>query len=221
MSTPMDRSQDDSHAEGRGRHREGAGPDGAAQGATAVRGDDREERLPEPPPKPGAKRHLLGILVGLLLTPVGLILATVGAERISDAMGLGTGQAQTSAPDWLGITLVVLGTLILAAIVLLSTWSPALPITGGLVWALTPAVVVLSAPWLLTDLIEALPGGVEVNPSGASMDWSIVVSFLLVVGALLVAAGVAAAQARRKGRRWAEQRAEALGARGARRRTAS
>lgn len=221
MSTPTDRTREQGHGEGRGRHREGGQPDSTAQGATVLRGDEREERRPEPPPRPGAKRHLLGILVGLLLTPVGLMLATGGAERISDAMALGSGRAGTSAPDWLGISLLILGTLILAGMVLLSTWSPALPITGGLVWALAPAVVVLSAPWLLTDLIGALPGGVEVNPSGASMDWSIVVSFLLVVGALLVAAGVAAARARRKGRRWAEQRAEALGARGGRRRSTS
>ena len=73
--------------------------------------------------------HLLGILVGLVLTLVAGILSTLGQSRIL-ADGVGRSDVQ---PDALGIVLITLGALIVGLVVLLGLWTPAAPFTGGLV----------------------------------------------------------------------------------------
>ena len=59
-----------------------AGADSLAPGPATRRAQRRDRvELPELPPKPGAARHVLGILVGLVLTPIGLVLTAVGLAR--------------------------------------------------------------------------------------------------------------------------------------------
>lgn len=73
--------------------------------------------------------HLLGILVGLVLTLLAGILSTLGQSRIL-ADGVGRSDVQADA---LGIVLITLGALTVGLVVLLGLWTPAAPFTGGLV----------------------------------------------------------------------------------------
>lgn len=164
--------------------------------------------LPEPPSRPGAGRHLLAALLGLVLTPFALTLVGIGNGRLADIAG-----TSDMGTDLLGGTLLGLGVLMLAVIVLLGVWSVALPIVGGLVWGIGLGVAYLVVPTAMRDGAEAMTtdGSVPVEVeqlADAGMNGS-----LLVLGTLLVAAGLATSLARRRGRRWAEQVAVAERAR--------
>lgn len=162
---------------------------------------------PKPPKRPGLRRHLLGAVLGLVLTPFAMLLVGVGADRLSDIAlaDLGT--------DLLGVTILVLGVALIATIVLLGAWTPALPISGGLVWG-----VVLGSGYLL------IPNTIEDRVVGMTADGTVPMGvdelaaagtggYLLILGTLLVAAGLAAGFARGRGRRWAERTAAAETAR--------
>ena len=179
--------------EAQGRHADASTPPDA-------RGDEaRREPLPEPPAKPGLGRHLLGILLGLVLTPVALLLTGIGVARLADVVS-----AEEAATDPLGLTLLIVGVVLLAVVVLLGAWSPTVPITGGVVWGIGLGLAFLFVPAVMQDVLESMsadrvvPGGVE-QLADTAMSGT-----LLVTGTLLLAAGIAAARARRRGRRWAE-----------------
>ncbi|HEY3437855.1 MAG TPA: hypothetical protein VGK35_09225 [Actinotalea sp.] len=166
---------------------------------TAAEVEARRSTIPEPPRKPGLGRHLLGILLGLVLTPVALLLTGIGMARLADATS-----TDGAIGDVLGLTLLIIGVVLLAVIVLLGAWSPMVPITGGLVWGLALGIAFLVLPTTLGDWLgqwsadSVLPNGVQ-RLTDSAMSGS-----LLAIGAPLVAAGIAAARARRRGRRWAE-----------------
>ena len=173
------------------------GPD--AHGAATVR-EEPVRDLPEPPARPGMGRHLLAALLGLVLTPFALTLVGIGTGRLADIAG-----TTDMGTDLLGGTLLSLGVLMLAVIVLLGVWSAALPIVGGLVWGVGLGAAYLVVPTAMRDGAEAMTADgnvpVEVEQlANAGMSGS-----LLVLGALLVAAGLAVSLARRQGRRFAER----------------
>lgn len=175
---------------------------GAVPVATRDRRDLREEDgtrahpdLPERPRKPGVGRHLLGTLLGLLLTPLALLLVGIGTARLSDVAGSGD-----PATDALGLTLLILGTLLLAVIVLLGAWSPAVPVVGGLVWGIGLGVAYLVVPDLMSDTVDSMVGDRVLPAAVEQLTESAVSGQLLVTGTLLLVAGVAAARARRNGR---------------------
>lgn len=163
--------------------------------------------LPEPPRKPGFGRHLLGLLLGLVLTPVALLLVGIGTSRLSD---VASGDATTDA---LGLTLLVLGAVLLAVIVLLGAWSPAVPITGGLVWGVALGLAYLVVPDVMSDAVDQMLGDRVLPAAVEQLTDSAMSGQLLVTGTLLMAAGIATAVARRIGRRWAERRVAAEQAR--------
>lgn len=163
--------------------------------------------LPEPPRKPGFGRHLLGVLLGLVLTPVALLLVGIGTSRLSE---VASGDATTDA---LGLTLLVLGAILLAVIVLLGAWSPAVPITGGLVWGVALGLAYLVVPDVMADAVDQMLGDRVLPAAVEQLTDSAMSGQLLVTGTLLVAAGIATAVARRIGRRWAESRVAAEQAR--------
>jgi hypothetical protein len=163
--------------------------------------------LPEPPRKPGFGRHLLGVLLGLVLTPVALLLVGIGTSRLSE---VASGSATTDA---LGLTLLVLGAVLLAVIVLLGAWSPAVPITGGLVWGVALGLAYLVVPDAMADAVDQMLGDRVLPAAVEQLTDSAMSGQLLVTGTLLVAAGIATAVARRIGRRWAERRVAAEQAR--------
>lgn len=163
--------------------------------------------LPEPPRKPGFGRHVLGVLLGLVLTPVALLLVGIGTSRLSE---VASGDATTDA---LGLTLLVLGAILLAVLVLLGAWSPAVPITGGLVWGVALGLAYLVVPDVMADAVDRMLGDRVLPAAVEQLTDSAMSGQLLVTGTLLVAAGIATAVARRIGRRWAERRVAAEQAR--------
>ena len=147
------------------------------------------------------------MLLGLVLTPVGLLLAGIGTARLSDAVDAG------DTTDVLGLSLLVSGAVVLGAVVLLGMWSPAVPITGGTLWGVGLGTAYLAVPWFMADALESIAGDQSVPAAVDQLTASAVTGQLLVTGVLLVAAGLAAARARRRGRRWAEGVALAQAAR--------
>lgn len=197
----------------------GAGPGTAATGLPAPApvpepaepvlpaGEYRSRRdVPEAPAKPGVGRHLLGVLLGLLVTPVGLLLVGVGIARLADIAG-----TDDMGTDALGLSLLIGGLLILAVVVLLGIWTPALPITGGAVWGVGLGAAYLAVPDALQDLVESMTG--DVPAPADQLARTAMSGYLVVVGTLVLAAGIATAVGRRRGRRWAEQVAAAERAR--------
>lgn len=161
---------------------------------------DRHERLelPEPPPKPGVLRHVLGVLLGLLLTPVGLGLAGVGTARLLEIVGTDDPVSDPAALVMLGS-----GVGLLVVVVLLAIWSPAVPITGGLL-ALTVGAAYLAAPGPVDEVVRSLTDGRVLTEPVDQLTAAATSGQLLVAGALVLAAGIAAAVARRKGRRFGQ-----------------
>jgi len=156
------------------------------------------------PTKPGFLRHLFGSLIGLLITPIGLVFAAWGGQ-----LTLQTPSQIEPNVDWFGFGLIVLGALILGAVALLGCWSPAAPITGGLVWGLLLGSVYLIVPQLAWDTTASLFGASppafvrDLVTSGTS-------GLLLLVGVILIGSGIAAGLARRSGRIFGQAREVAL-----------
>jgi hypothetical protein len=177
----------------------------AAEPAPVPPVDTRRRRdIPEPPARPGFGSHLLAAVLGLILTPFAVLITGVGTFRLVDAAG-------DTDLDALGLLLG--GVALLVVIVLLGAWSAALPITGGLVWGVGLGAAYLSVPDVVDDAVAAVwadtvPAAIEQFADYATN------GHLVVIGALLVTAGVATAIARRRTRRRAERVAAAERARG-------
>uniref|UniRef100_UPI0028F0E213 hypothetical protein n=1 Tax=uncultured Cellulomonas sp. TaxID=189682 RepID=UPI0028F0E213 len=138
--------------------------------------------------------HVLGVLVGLVLGPIGVAVLLLGQSRILQAQ-VGGWDASTEV---LGITLVSLGLLLLGCVLLLALWTPAVPLTAGtlltlagILYLFVPSVVreqtlnvLSSSGWRLTVT--------QVTVAGTS-------GTVLSVGFLILLAGVVAAMARRRG----------------------
>lgn len=177
-----------------------ATPEAPPTGAASLLGPDQRSRrdIPDPPARPGFVRHLLGVVLGLVVTPVALLLVGVGLARLADIAG--TARMGT---DVLGLSLLVVGVVLLAAVVLLGAWTPALPITGGLVWGIGLGAAYLALPNRTNRTIEQVFG--EVPAPADQLAQTAMSGYLVLVGTLLLAAGIAIGVARRLGRRYAEQ----------------
>src|SRR5690606_3619400 len=104
------------------------------------------------------------------------------------------------------------GVVMLGLIVLLGAWTPALPITGGLVWGLGLGLAYLIVPGLIEDAVEQFSGG-SVPAAAEQLAEAAMSGQMVLIGTLMLAGGLAAAIARRRGRRWAEGVAAADAAR--------
>jgi len=149
-------------------------------------------------------------VLGLLVTPVALLLVGVGLARLADIAG-----TNDMGTDVLGLSLLVTGAVLLAVIALLGVWSPALPIAGGTVWGIGLGIAYLAVPGVMDDAVDAMIAGTPPAPVDQLAE-SAMSGYLVVIGAVLLAAGVAAGLARRRGRRWGAQAALAERARAAR-----
>ncbi len=167
-----------------------------------------QRELPEPPARRGFARHLLAIVLGLVVTPFAVLLIGVGTSRLADVAG--TNEMGT---DWLGTTLLVIGLVMLAVLVLLGVWSPAVPIVGGLVWGIGLGVAYLAWPGAMEDAAQSMTSDGSVPVAIDQLAEVAMSGYLLVLGTLLVTAGLATSLARRRGRRWAERTAVAERAR--------
>lgn len=173
-------------------------PAGAAAPAEPARPETRSRRdtAAGPParrPGGGIGRHLAGVLVGLLVGAVGVWTVVFGQSRVLAAQAPGW----DASYDVVGVLLVTVGVLVLAAVLGLGLWTPAVPLTAGLV-ASVVGVVLLYVPatthvdvvrWFATDGTRGSVVRATVTATSGAV---------FVVGALLLAAGLVLAVARRR-----------------------
>lgn len=175
-------------------------PVGAPPVAATARAATTEQQDPALFPEPNAPRstsvgtHILGLLVGLVLAPLAAGVLLLGQSRILAAQ----------LPDWdasvdvTGIVLVVLGLLGLAWVALLAVWTPAAPITGGIVLTVAGVVALVAPDLVQTQTLRVLDSQgwqttiTQVTVAGTS-------GTLIVAGFLVLVAGLVAALAHRRG----------------------
>jgi hypothetical protein len=161
----------------------------------------RTDVVPEPvaPRGTGFGGHLWGVVIGVLATPAALTLALVGQARILAVQAGGQTDPWDASLDVWGIAFVTAAVLLLAVIVYLGVWTAAAPITGG-VLATAFGAVFLYAPgiarnetmrWLATTTSHDTVSHATVAGTSGTM---------LLVGFLLLAAGITTAAAKRRGR---------------------
>ncbi|MFB9955173.1 hypothetical protein [Cellulomonas denverensis] len=155
--------------------------------SAAAPGPARQER------RGGVGRLLAGMLIGLLAGAAGCWLVVFGQSRILGVQAPGW----DASYDPLGVVLVTVGVLVLAALIGVGAWSTAAPLTAGLLTTVI-GVVYLYVPatthadtvsWLATDYTR---GSVERTVVAATS------GTLFVVGALLLATGITLAALHRR-----------------------
>ncbi|RMI06596.1 hypothetical protein EBM89_15870, partial [Cellulomonas triticagri] len=157
------------------------------------------EPAPTPAPAPlrrpggGAGRHLLGVLVGLVVGAVGVWTVVFGQSRVLAAQ----------APEWgttydaLGVVLVTVGVLVLALVLGLGLWTPAVPLTaGGVATAVGLALLYVPATTHLDVVRWVGTEGTAYTVVRATV--TATSGAVFVVGALLLVAGLVLAAARRR-----------------------
>jgi len=149
-----------------------------------------------PPRRVGFGGHLLGILLGLVLGPVAVLVAGLGESRIA----LAYAPPQTAWIDALGTTLVALGALLLICVVLLGVWTAAVPITAGVLVTAAGLTFLVVPERAYTEVLRVFRTDANALTVG-QLDLQGVSGVVLLLGVLLLAAGVAIAVARRTGRR--------------------
>lgn len=177
-------------------------PSGPAPAGRAT--DDRDDLFPGPhaPRRTGPAGHLLGTVVGLVLVPVALAVVLVGESRILVAQTDGW----DASTDVVGIVLVSVGVLLLAATVCLGVWSPTVPIAGGLVTAVVGGVF-LYAPSLARDTVLAGLDGTSWRTTGGNATVAATSGTVLLAGVLVLVGGLTAWQSRRRGKAIGDWRA--------------
>ncbi|MBT0994139.1 hypothetical protein KIN34_07555 [Cellulomonas sp. DKR-3] len=151
-------------------------------------------------PEPNAPRstsvgtHVLGVLVGLVLTPLAVGVLLLGQSRILAAQL----PSWDAAVDVTGIVLVSLGLLALGWVALLAVWTPAAPITGGIVLTVAGVAALALPETVQTQTLRLLDSTgwqttiTQVTVAGTS-------GTLVVAGFLVLVAGLVAALAHRRG----------------------
>lgn len=154
---------------------------------------EQPPRRAREPRRGGIGRLLLGLLIGLVAGAAGLWLVLFGQSRILGVQAPGW----DASYDPLGVVLVTVGVLVLAALVGVGAWSTAAPLTAGLLSTVI-GVVYLYVPatthadtvsWLATDRTL---GSVERTVVAATS------GTLFVTGALLLATGLTLAAMNRR-----------------------
>jgi hypothetical protein len=139
--------------------------------------------------------HLAAALLGLVLTPFALVVTLLGQARILVVQTDGW----DASSDVLGIVLVSLGIVLLAAVVALGVWSPAVPLVGGLVGTVAGAVHLYVPTFAREQTLALLSDGgartvvTQTTVAGTS-------GTLLVAGLLVLVSGWVASASRRRGR---------------------
>ncbi len=154
------------------------------------------EANPGPEPRGGAGLggHLLGIVVGVVLSVFAMVLLLLGQSRILNS-------PDPTVADGVGIVLVTLAVLLLATVVYLGVWTAALPITGGAVLTVVGGFFLYFPTTARDETLRLL----ATDASRNTVIYGVIAStmgVIFLVGVLLLAAGCALAVARRRGRAW-------------------
>ncbi|HEY9410696.1 MAG TPA: hypothetical protein VIP77_14045 [Jiangellaceae bacterium] len=159
-------------------------PTTAASGPAGV----QDPRRRHPGAGTSLAANLVGAFVGLIGALVGVSLVIAGSSLIHRRlMTFGTGV------DGGGITLLLIGVLVLGVVIALGAWSPAAPIFGGVLVSFVGIVGLLSNDFI-DSVSDLLP-----SRSDASYLYSwIGLGAMLTLGLLLIAAGVGCALSRRR-----------------------
>ena len=162
-----------------------------------------------PPPAPvepvaprtaGFGGHLGGTFLGLLLGLLAVVVALVGQGRILGVQVDGSQITSWDASvDVLGIVLVTLGALLLAATVWLGLWTPAVPLAAGIVTTVLGALFLFAPGIARTQAMDAF-ATVNSHDTVTRATVAGTSGTLLLVGLLVLVAGVALGMARRRGR---------------------
>ena len=174
-----------------------AGTPGQTASSVAL---DAADEAPDLFPDPNAPRtitlgtHVLGVLVGIVLPVVAALVTVLGISRILVVEATGW----VASVDVLGIVLVTLGALLLLACALLSLWTPTVGLVGGAILTITGAFA-LYAPGVTRSGVLRVLSSDGWRPT---VEETVVVATsgtLVVVGVLLLGAGIVSTVARRHG----------------------
>ncbi|WP_405490982.1 hypothetical protein [Nocardia sp. NBC_00511] len=138
----------------------------------------------------GVSRTVIGALVGLILTPIGIAFAARGAANNRQWVILG------DLSDRLGSTLqIIVAAALFLVVAALAAYSPPGTIIAGLVWGVLPGLIHIIFPNDTFRLIGDLPGMSD-DMHVALFQW-LQTGFPLIVGILLIGSGAAATFRRR------------------------
>ena len=138
--------------------------------------------------------HLLGVLVGFVLTLLAAVLMILGQSRIlADGVGRSPATVET-----LGIVLVSVGAVVFGLVILLGLWTPAAPFTGGLLAILVGAAFLFAPVATQRETVRLI--STEQNHTAVLNSISVgTTGGLFVTGIVLLAAATAFALVRRRG----------------------
>jgi hypothetical protein len=157
-------------------------------------GPDHAFPVPHGPRTTGPGGHVLGVLIGLVLTGAALFVLLLGQSRILSG---GVGQETVSA-DALGITLVTVGSLLAALVALLAVRTSAIPFTGGLLALLVGAAYLFAPVASHRETVRLL--ATEQNRDAVLTTTSAAMAGApFTIGLVLLATGTAASLVRRRG----------------------
>lgn len=149
---------------------------------------------PNAPRTIGAGTHVLGLIVGLLLPAVAAVVTLLGVSRILSVEADGW----VARVEVLGIVLVTLGALLLAAVALLSLWTPWVGYTGGVLLTLAGALA-LFAPGVSRNAMLHVVSAEGWQPTVVQTSVAATSGTLLVIGVMVLASGIVSHVARRHG----------------------
>ena len=133
-------------------------------------------------------RHVLGGIIGLVLTPCAITLLVYGGWRYYWDV-----PRDDFDPDGRGLATLAAGALVLLLVAVSGALSPAAPLVGAL-WGLGPAALYLLAPEGTVELIDDVPAVPDQARAGAAL-WLADGSYL-AVGVILLGGFVATAMRR-------------------------
>ncbi|WNB85357.1 hypothetical protein [Cellulomonas sp. ATA003] len=151
---------------------------------------------PEPagPRTTGPGGHVVGVLIGIVLTAVALVLLALGMSRILSA---GAGEDAVS-PDALGMVLVTLGALVAGGVALLAVRTSTIPFAGGLLALVVGAAYLFAPVDTHRETVRLL--ATQQNREGVLTIITIATTgMIFTLGVVLLAAGFAASLVRRRG----------------------
>ncbi|WP_298459196.1 hypothetical protein [uncultured Cellulomonas sp.] len=169
-------------------------PEETADAGRSPRAADPAFPEPQGPPTTGPGGHVVGAIVGIVLTLLALVLLALGMSRI---LAAGAGE-DAVAPDALGMVLVTLGALVAGAVATLAVRTSTIPFAGGLVAVVLGAAYLFAPADTQRETVRLL--ATQQNREGLLNIITIATTgMIFTLGIVLLAAGFGASLVRRRG----------------------